>query len=264
MSFWKLAIRAAADEKAKLAATLAPKRAVQDTSLPLGGHIGGYVKVDKAALFAASMLGSFVVPPETGECVIAAISRVRLDDWPESLGVYRYYLATGDDGGKERYVQAMVRDGKLVEAVYYTSLTRLITGDPEVQKYYSGELDKEGIGDREWVFPRSDLEGMLTAEQFATLGKDVEGITWQRAIGDGDFHLPLHGVETRIDDSVGIRGISQEVWCMPHVRPLEGGLVEHLFISLEVVKSHDGKQEDDVHVDFMVGMPLALTDFQII
>jgi hypothetical protein len=84
-------------------------------------------------------------------------------------------------------------------------------------------------------------------------------------LGGGDHVLPIHGVENRIDDAVGDTGLSQELRCMPYERILEGDLVEHLLISLEVVKSDGNENQKDVHVDFMIGIPLAVSGgFQII
>lgn len=264
MSFWKILSRSASDVTTKLGGKLQPKPATQDQSLPLGGRIGGYIQVNDSAILVASTLGSIVVPPETGEVRIIAISRIRLEGWPEKLGLYRYYVATGDGGDKERYIQVMTENGVFKEAVYFTSLTRLYPQNPEMIKYYSGELGDDGIGAGEWVFNRDDLKGLLTEEQFKSLSIEINEIAWQRAIGDGNHVSPVKGVENRIDDAVGDMGIHQQVWCMPHTRALQGGLVEHLFISLEVMDSHDGKREQDVHVDFMVGVPLSADDFRII
>lgn len=264
MSFWKIAVQAASDAGKKVEEALQPKRPTQDLRLPLGGRIGGFIKVNEASLLSASVFGSFITPPETGEVKISAISRVRLDGWPDSLAMHRYYLATGDGGEKERYIQVMTSSGELKEAVYFTSLVRLYPSDPEMLKYYSGELGDDGIGGREWVFAREDLEGILSASQFKSLPASTAEVSWQRAIGEGDHFSPIHGTETRIDDAVGDGGVHQEIWCMPHTRVLEGSFIEHLFVSLEVMNSHDGKREQEVHVDFMVGIPLSVGDFQII
>jgi hypothetical protein len=265
MSLWKLATAAAADTTARAKAAIEPKVPTQDTNLPLGGRIGGYMKVNGSSIFTAETLGSFVAAPSIGEVKIAAISRVRLQGWPEELGLFRYYLATGDGTDKERYIQVMTRKGKAEEVVYFTSFAKLYPDTAETLKYYSGELgNDEGLGGREWAFTRDDLKGLLSESQFASIPQGQTEVVWQRAIGDAEYVRPVHGFENRIDDAVGDKGLRQEVFCMPYQRVLEGGLVEHLFIELEVVKSHDGKKEDDVHVDFMVGIPLSISDFQII
>lgn len=265
MSLWKLTSASMHDVVARATTALTPKRSTQDSDLPLGGRIGGYAKVDEAAILTATMLGSFVVAPSIGEAKITAISRVRLGGWPDEMGMFRYYLAKGDDGEKERFIQVVTQKGVVSEVVYFTSLTRLYPDSVNGLKYYSGELGNEGIGGAEWVFTRDDLKGLLTDTQFNSLPADKADVSWNRAVGSGDHVLPVHGTENRIDDAVGDMGLRQELRIMPHERVLEGGLVEHLLVSLEVMKSHNGEQEKDVHVDFMIGIPLAVSGgFQII
>lgn len=265
MSLWKIASASMHDAATRATTALTPKRSTQDSGLPLGGRIGGYAKVDEAAIFTATVLGSFVIAPSIGEAKITAISRVRLDGWPDEMGMFRYYLAKGDDGDKERFIQVVTRNGVVSEVVYFTSLTRLYPDSVDGLRYYSGELGDEGIGGTEWVFTRDDLKGLLTDAQFNDLPADKAEIAWNRAVGSGDHVLPVRGMENRIDDAVGDMGLRQELYIMPHERVLEGGLVEHLLVSLEVVKSHNGEPEKDVHVDFMIGIPLAVSaGFQII
>ena len=264
MSLWKLIARNVGGVTGKIGEKIDPKHLTQDSGLPLGGRIGGYMKIGNAAFLTASLFGSFITKPETGEVKIEAISRVRLDGWPGNVAVHRYYLAKGDDSGKERYIQVLSRNGQPEEVIYFTSLVRLYPDDSNTIKYYSGELGSDGIGGTEWVFSRDDLQGILSGEQFQSLPADQQEIVWQRAVGEGEHFLPIHGVENRIDDSVGDKGIHQQVWCMPHIRQLSEGVFEHLFVSLEVMDSHDGKREQEVHVDFMVGVPLSMSDIQIV
>ncbi len=232
----------------------------KDDGCPLGARVGAYITIDASVFVTAQALGSLVVPPDPGDVTIRAISRVRFDGGNTSL--YRYYLSTGDGGENERYVQIFGGDDGVAEIVYCTSLTRLYPSDPKVLKYYSGELGTEGVGGMLWTFSREDMEQFLSSEQLRILS-DARDVVWQRAVGKGDHQSPLHGLEKRIDDSQGINGSCQEIWYVPYTRDVNG-YTEHLFISLEVMQSRNGESVRDVHVDFMVGMPLNESMLRII
>jgi hypothetical protein len=209
------------------------------------------------------MFGSIILPPKTGEVTIRAISRLRFDGWSETTGVYRFYLAKGDQSDEqERYLQIMTENGTPKEVLYFSSLCRLIPEDKSMIEYYQG-IGDDRIGGRLWEFGKEDLKNLLNQKQLKTLG-DAPGLVYDREIGTGEFLPPLHGYENRIDDPFGDKGIRQEIWAMPYVRTLQEGVDEKLFISLENVKKHDGKVEGDVHVDFMIGISIPVNDFRII
>lgn len=263
MSFFAIVKKAAAASLEKVHGAADYKPPTQDMGLPYGGHIGALAEVSDVAFLVANALGSIIDPPGTGEVVISSISRVRMNGWPNDTVIHRYYLATGDSGEKERYIQVVSVDGKAKEAIYFASIFRLYPDSQDVVRFYNGEDETDRIGGGEWFFPRSDLESWLNKQQIQALGDKPE-LVYQRAVGDGEYHPPLQGVENRIDDAVGNTGLRQKLWCMPYVRNLDGNIQEHLFISLEVVEAHDGKKEREVHVDFMVGISIATTDFRII
>jgi hypothetical protein len=240
-----------------------PELPVQDTGLPYGGRIGSLAQIGEATILVAVTLGSIIDSPKTGEVTIKAISRIRLQGWPEHLALYRYYLATGDGGEKERYIQVMTDHGEPKEVIYFASIYRLFPDSSDTIRFYTGEDEAERIGQREWVFARSDLLTFLNQEQLQALGDKPE-LVYARAIGDDDYHPPIQGVENRIDDAVGDKGVRQKIWCTPHTRTLDGNIQEHLYVSLEAMDSHDGKAERDVHVDFMVGIPISTNDFRIV
>lgn len=244
-------------------AALAPKLPTQDIGLPYGARIGGFAKIDDVAIFTASTLGSIIDSPKTQQVKICAISRVRITGWPNNLALHRFYLETGDNGDKERYIQVVSEGGVPKETIFFSSMLRLYPNSPGVIRFYTGEDEADRIGHRQWVFGRADLEAHLGKEQFARIGNKNE-LVYDRAIGDGDYHLPIQGVENRIDDAVGDTGMRQNLWCMPHVRTLEAGLQEHLFISLEEMSTRNGNRVRDVHVDFMIGIPLSINDFRIL
>ena len=263
MGFFAIAKKAASMSLEGVRGATEFRPPTQDVGLPYGGHIGALAQVNDAAFLVANMLGSIVEPPGTGEVVVKAISRVRMDGWPNDTQLHRYYLTTGDDGmEKERYIQVVSNSGVPREAMYFSSLFRLYPDSPDVIRFYNGEDEKDRIGGQEWFFARSDLEKWLNKSQLQTLGT-MEELVYQRAVGDGVYHPPLTGVENRIDDAVGNTGLRQRLWCMPHVRALDT-IQEHLVISLEIMDTHDGKREKEVHVDFMVGISIATTDFRII
>lgn len=263
MSLWQTATRVAQKALGSVHTALEPKLPHQDTGLPYGGRIGALAEIGESAILVATTLGSIIESPETGEVVVKAISRVRMEGWPSHLALYRYYLTTGDSGEKERYIQVLVEDGEPKEAVYFSSIHRLFPDTPETIQFYTGEDSGDRVGGREWVFGIGDLKGILSQDQLQVLG-DKNELVYSRAIGEGDYYPPLKGIENRIDDGVGNKGIHQKVWCMPYVRQLDGNIQEHLFVSFEVMDSHDGKKERDVHVDFMVGISISTNDFRII
>lgn len=244
-----------------------PSPTRQDTDLPLGARIGGLVQVDAGQFLIARTLGSIVAEPNLGEAKIVAISRIRPHGWPDDMIIYRYYLATGDRDETERYLQVTVEGGAVKEVTYWNTLERKRSGDPIGDnpwfQAYDGSLGM-GLGENRYSYPSAELEILLTPKQFAAIGISPE-IIWDRAMGTPDSYMsPIRVREDRIDDAIGETGMSQRVHFMDYVRSLEGGLTEHLWISLEVVLADDGQTAQDVHVDFMIGIPVPITAIRIV
>lgn len=235
----------------------------QDDNLPLGARIGGVLQLQTSPFIRAISAGSFVEMPTDSHRIIKAISRVKLN---LSGQLYRYYLQTGDQDEKEIFLQLYVNTkGDVVEAVYCSQLTRLIPETEEDQRVYMG-LDGYGLGDQHyslWRFQLEDL-GYAEADIYAAFGDDDE-IEYQRDAGnpDQEFIAPFTGSEVRLDDAHGEHGLKQDIYFMPYRRNIKD-ITEYLFITTELVQSKNGDaSQREIHVDFMVGIPLELERIQI-
>ena len=103
-----------------------------------------------------------------------------------------------------------------------------------------------------------------------------EAIEFWRDAGDLelDFIQPFVGSETRLDDAEGMQGIKQEIYYMPYRRDIKGGNIndeeskgntEYLFITTEIVQSQNGDtSKREMHVDFMIGIPVELERINIL
>lgn len=258
---WKDAIKYAKGAIAKRQEPAAPKA---DAGLPLGARIGGVVNLQASSFIRACANGSLVEMFNGKNVLITAISRVRL---AADGTMYRYYFSTGDSGSEpERFLQVFKdAQGNVVEALFCTTLTRIIPESIEEQKAFTGE-DGYGLGQKMYSLGRDDLIAAGVAEHVLTtaLG-DAEMIEYWRDIGDreAEFVYPLSGTETRIDDDEGIRGLEQDIVFMPYARDIGDGR-EYLLISTEIVKSRDGDpNKRQIHVDLMVGIPLELDRINI-
>lgn len=228
----------------------------EDQGLPLGGRIGGMLKMQKTPFIHANTNGSLMEIPGDGDTLIKAVSRVNLD---MSGSLYRYYLATGDDDSQEKYLQLYQDDkGQVAELMYCTRLTRLIPETEEDQEAYLGRAGY-GLGDKSYTLWREQLAGLGFDEaDLKNVFGTEDSITYQRDAGDpqAEFVRPFSGTETRIDDAGGEHGLKQEVVFMPYARDVVGS-PEYLLITTEIVLSQDGdSSKRGIHVDFMIGIPL--------
>ncbi len=234
----------------------------QDDNLPLGARIGGLVQMQKSPFIRAISSGSFVEMPTDAQSTIQAISRVNL---PLSGKLYRYYLQKGDSSGnggeKEIFLQLYVNEkGEVTEAIYCTQLIRIIPETEEDQQIYTGRAGY-GLGDQHfslWRFQLEDL-GYGEADIYAAFG-DEDSIEYHRDAGDPEqeFVTPFVGSEVRLDDAKGEQGLKQEVYFMPYRRNIKD-MHEYLFITTEVVQSKNGDAcQREIHVDFMVGVPVEI------
>lgn len=230
----------------------------QDEDLPLGARIGGFIRLQKSPFIRAISEGSLIDMPTDAQSVIKAISRVKLN---LSGSVYRYYLQTGDADEKEIFLQVYVDEwGQVSEAIFCTQLTRLIPETDEDQKIFMG-LAGYGLGDKRYSLWRFQLEelGYAESDLQVIFGSD-ETIDYDRDAGevDQDFIVPFTGSEVRLDDAKGKQGLQQEIYFMPYKREVKGQ-TEYLFITTELVKSKNGDtSQREIHVDFMVGLPVEL------
>lgn len=228
----------------------------EDDGLPMNARIGSVLQLQLSPFITASAQGSLVDVPETGDCVVKAISRINTS---LSGSLYRLYMDTHGEQGKETFIQLYVdAQGQLQEAIYFHLLTRLYPETEEDQQIYRGELGY-GLGDKGYSLWRYQLEdlGMSSSKIEQAFG-DAETLDYQRDAGDSqlEFVAPFKGIEVRLDDPTGTKGLQQELYFMPYRRE-SAHYVEYLLISTEVVtRINDNENPCDIHVDFMVGLPL--------
>lgn len=250
-------VKGAAEKKG-----LGDTSAHQDLGLPLGARIGGLVHLQKTPFIRAISNGSFIEMPTDSQNIIKAISRVNL---AISGNLYRYYLSLGDRGSKEIFLQVYVnQQGDVGDIIYCSQLTRIIPETEEDQNLFMG-LSGAGLGDKNYCLWREQLAelGYGEADLHAAFGA-AEAIEYWRDAGDPeqDYIQPFVGSETRLDDAQGVNGLKQEIYYMPYRRELKEeleGNLEYLFITTEIVQSQNGdNRKREIHVDFMIGIPVEL------
>jgi hypothetical protein len=257
---WKSAVSYAKDiaEKHGFSGDVYASENRQDEDLPLGARIGGFLRLQKSPFIRAISEGSLIDMPTDAQSIIKAISRVKLN---LSGSLYRYYLQTGDANEKEIFLQVYVDErGHVSEAVYCTQLTRLIPETDEDQQIFMG-LAGYGLGDKRYSLWRFQLEelGYVESDLQVIFGGD-DAIDYCRDAGDEqqEFIAPFTGTEIRLDDTMGQHGLQQEIYFMPYKREVKGH-TEYLFITTELIASRNGDaSQREIHVDFMVGIPVEL------
>jgi hypothetical protein len=229
----------------------------EDEGLPMGARIGGMVKLQMSPLIRAQSNGSLIAMPRAADSLILAVSQIKLN---LSGGLYRYYLAKGDDDAKEQFIQLYSDEkGQVAEIMFCTQLARVIPETEEDQDAYTGRAGF-GLGDQTYTLWREQLGDVgLSADELATVFGDSDRIDYVRDAGDRSaaFVTPFTGRETRIDDAGGMQGLTQEMYFMPYVRDLPGGGSEYLLITTEIIVSVDGDaSKRGIHVDFVIGIPM--------
>src|SRR5438874_10825794 len=115
-----------------------------DDGLPLGARIGSVVQMQQSPIIRAQANGSLIATPDGADDRVLALSQVKLE--PQTT-LYRFYLAKGDEDGKEKFLQVFCRpDGAIAEILYCTGLARVIPESREDQEAYTGEAGY-GLGD---------------------------------------------------------------------------------------------------------------------
>lgn len=228
-----------------------------DEGVPMGARIGSLVQLQRSPLIRAQGDGSLVAMPDDGDTRVLALSQIRLE--PDAA-LYRLYLATGDRDAKEKFLQVFsAEDGAIAELLYCTQLARVIPETADDQDAYTGAAGY-GLGDASYTLWREQLADMLDAATLAAVFGDADRIDYARDAGSpgADFVAPFEGREIRIDDAQGVRGLRQQLYYMPYVRTLAGGEREYLLITTEIIESVDGDTgKRGIHVDFVIGIPLA-------
>lgn len=233
-----------------------------DAGLPMGAKVGSLLSF-KVSPFLRAM-GSFVVRPDSHAQVVS-ISRVRV---PIAGAIHRFYSVRGDAAGDaaEAFVEVFSDEhGVVQELTYYQRLLRLVPATAEDQAMYTGEAG-QGLGQATFAVWREQLSGVREDAVLDAVFGQGDRVEFVRSVGGApvEFVAPYQGIENRIDDKVGDHGLQQEVVFMPYERALDGGAVEKLLISTEIVKDRDGDAgAREIHVDFMVGLSLTKEDVMI-
>ncbi|WP_164557918.1 DUF2491 family protein [Massilia atriviolacea] len=229
----------------------------EDEGLPMGARIGGMLKLQMSPLIRAQANGSLIAMPRDTDTLIQAVSQIKLN---LAGGLYRYYLAKGDDDAKEKFLQLYADEkNQVAEIMYCTQLARVIPETADDQDAYTGRAGY-GLGDQTYTLWREQLGDVgLSADELATVFGDSDRLDYVRDAGERNaaFVSPFKGTETRIDDAGGVKGLKQEMYFMPYVRELPGGGSEYLLITTEILSSVNGDHSKrGIHVDFVIGLPV--------
>lgn len=241
----------------------------EDEGLPMNARIGSVMQVQLSPFITASAQGSLVEVPvvgdrATGDFLIKAISRINTN---LTGSLYRFYIDVDAAKNRETFVQIYTNEqGEIQEAIYFHLLTRLYPETEEDQQIYRGELGY-GLGDKGYSLWRYQLEELgMPAAQLDASFNEQETLDYVRDAGDAsaEFVSPYKGVEVRLDDAQGKNGLQQDIHFMPYRRE-SMQYVEYLLISTEVVtRVNDNERPCDIHVDFMVGLPLDIERIRIL
>ncbi len=228
----------------------------EDAGLPLGARLGSLVQLQVSPVIRSQGNGSLIGTPADGDTRILAVSQIKLQ---LEGGLYRFYLAKGEQDAREKFLQMYCDEqGDVAEILYCTQLARVIPETAEDQDAYTG-VAGAGLGEHDYALWREQLADTLSEQQLRQVFGDAERIDYRRDIGapDAAFVAPLRGTETRIDDAAGMQGLRQEIHYMPYVRDLPGGGKEYLVITTEIIASVNGDGgKRGIHVDFVIGIPV--------
>ena len=232
------------------------KEARVDDGVPLGAQVGSLINMQQTPFIRAVTEGSLIAMPTDADKLIKAISHVKLD---LAGKLYRFYVSTGDTDDKERFLQVFAEaDGTVREIMYCTRLVRIIPESREDQDTYTGRGGR-GLGELQFSIWREQVAGLgYNDSDLNSMFKDADRFVYQRDAGNQSdrFVAPFAGREVRVDDAKGVHGLEQEIYFMPYVRELGSGK-EYLLIETEIVESQDGDaSRRDIHVDFMIGIPV--------
>ena len=254
-SFWTT-VKAVVAKKLNNDSSAVPR---EDENLPFGVRVGSLITLNAGPFLRAH--GSLVAQPPALSTVVA-ISRIRmrLDG-----ALYRLYVSKGDNvADKEAYIQVYVdAQGQPQEMHYFDRILRIFPDTPETIAAFTGE-NEEGLGRMDFSLFREQMEDLGYAEAALNdaFGENDELVYTRLSQSDRAYVAPFEATENRIDDSHGKQGLRQKVLFMPFGREL-GNTSEQLVIATEIVHDQNGVSVDDVHVDFMVGLPLGTNDIRI-
>lgn len=236
-----------------------------DLGLPLGARLGGLLELPRAQF--AVLDNSLLTVPAVAQQEIVAASRIRMTNTAD-LPLFRLYTDCGNGraGNGEDFLQILGEGDEIRDVAYYQFLCRRVPVTAEEQEPYQGQ--GYGLGELHyWLGADLLQEAGLGSDKIAALlapTGDDEALLFQRDAPGGEYLAPYQGVETRIDDPYGEKGLTQRLWFMTYARELAGGVQERLLISFEVQDSFDGQSKPRVHADFMVGLGIDPQRIKII
>ena len=254
MSLWNSA-RAVLAKKAGIEAPTS-----EDTGLPFNARIGSLMTLNTSPFVRAQ--GTLLLSPSASHTIVA-ISRMHIGLEGD---VYRYYMETGDSAtDRESYIQIYVDSKKAIqEIMYFDRLLRMFPEDQDTLAAFTGKTEN-GLGQQEFSLWKAQLADVGYSESLlnGAFGNN-ESIAYTRMTpSQREYVAPFEGSENRIDDSKGENGLRQRIIFMPYERTLLLGTKEQLFISTEIVQEQNGQQEESVHVDFMIGLPMSEIDVKV-
>lgn len=254
-SFWNIA-KAVIEKKLS---SSQQKPAPEDEGLPFGARVGSAVKFNAGPFLRA---GGTLVGTPAPAAVVVAISRVRMNLEGQ---LYRFYLSKGDNAqDAETYVQVYAdSSGKVQEMHYFERVLRMYPDTPEAVAAFTGQ-SKDGLGQMEFSLWRDQMKELGYSEDMLqqSFGDSTELVYTRMAGGASEYMAPFEAQENRIDDSLGKQGLHQKLLFMPYARELSN-TSEQLVISTEILSDQNGTSVQDVHVDFMIGLPLSSSDVLI-
>lgn len=225
------------------------------TTVPMQAKVGSLLRIEQTPFIRAQAGGSIIASPnELTEDIIKAIGRVKLG----SVGdLYRFFIATQEHQECDKFLQLFQNQKfEIVELTYLSTLTRIIPNEDE-QAIFTGR-NGFGLGDLEYKLHREQLLSFGLSESTINNAVDADGfITYTReGATAADFVEPTHSKETRIEDVVGVNGLSQELFFTSYSRPTAFGK-EVLLIETHIIESEDGDAaKRSIYVDFYIGIPI--------
>ena len=225
------------------------------SKIPMKAKIGSLLKIQQTPFIRAQAGGSIVSGPnELTEDLVKAIVRVKLG---HTGYLYRFFVATQEHNSCDKFIQLFQDEqSSLVEAMYFTTLTR-ITPNEEEQAIFTGR-DGRGLGDIEYKLFREQLTEFGISEDLIKNAVDANGeIVFSReGTSTDNFIAPTEAKETRIEDAAGMNGLSQDLFFTSYSRTTSFGK-EVLLIETHIIASEDGDaSKRSIYVDFYIGIPL--------
>jgi hypothetical protein len=238
-----------------------------DLDNPLKVGIGSTLMLSTetgSALARAKAFRTTIAPPTGEQNWVVGIARIKGQALTSAgLKVYRYYLALADNESDkpECFVQVVVKEGQIIERVYFSRMNRMYPDNVEQIAWLKGLSTKKS---KDLKVEYEDGSGIAFApgnQRFTLSFNDGVQLIYEREVQGPAYISPTSLTETRIEDRFGEEGMQQDILQLTYSRTTDvGNMVEYLYIDLENQSSDDGKRADGVRVDFYVGCKVSETD----